>query len=219
MVQKLILFPFGGNAREAIATVEAINKKKRQWQIIGFADDNQAQWGKECCGYKVLGGQDILAEYPQAKVLAVPGSPANYLTRKKIIKGLKLAAGRFATIIHPSVTIAPDAVLGCNLLVMPNVVISNSVTIGDHCLILPNTVIAHESTIGNYCCIGSNVTISGNVRIGAECYIGSGTSIIDHISIGSRTLVGLGSNVINTIAPDLVVVGNPARIIKKGSQE
>ena len=46
---------------------------------------------------------------------------------------------------------------------------------------------------------------------------GSGTKIRDNISIGERTLVGLGSNVISDIGNDVIVAGNPARIIRKST--
>ena len=47
MVKKIILFPFGGNAREALSVIEAINRRKKTWQVIGFLDDNQDVWGRQ----------------------------------------------------------------------------------------------------------------------------------------------------------------------------
>ncbi len=215
MSKKLILFPFGGNAKESLMSLFAINEKTGEWDIAGFIDDDRSHHGQECCGVKVLGGREILGEFPEAFVLAVPGSPSNYLKRKDIIESLNLDDSRFATIIHPSVARAADAVVGRNTLIMPNVVISCEVRIGNHCVILPNTVVSHDSVVNDYCCIGSNVTISGSVTIGANCYIGSGTKMRESISIGEGTLVGLGSNVISDIGPGVIAVGSPARVIRQ----
>jgi sugar O-acyltransferase (sialic acid O-acetyltransferase NeuD family) len=215
MSKPLLLFPFGGNAKEALISIVAINSIKPEWDVVGFLDDNHAVHGKDYCGITVLGGRELLGSYAGAYVLAVPGSPKGYLRRKTIIDSLSLDRSRFATIIHPSVVRAPDAQIGCNTLLMSNVVISCGSRIGNHCIILPNTVLAHDSSIRDYGCIGSNVSISGSVTIGSECYIGSGVKIRENIRIGERTLIGLGSNVISDIEQDTVAVGNPARTIKK----
>jgi sugar O-acyltransferase (sialic acid O-acetyltransferase NeuD family) len=209
------LFPFGGNAREALLSVFAINERIKEWDILGFIDDDRSRHGKECCGIKVLGGREILKEFPDAFVLAVPGSPTSYSERKNIIGNLNLDESRFASIIHPSVVIAPDATIGCNTVIMPNVVISCGVSIGSHCVILPNTVVSHDSVMGDYCCVGSNVSVSGSVRIGSNCYIGSGTKLREDISIGEGTLVGLGSNVLSDIPAGVIAVGSPAKTIRR----
>jgi len=216
MSEKLILFPFGGNAREAVSfLMNDINDKR--WNILGFVDDNSSEWGRDCCGVKVLGGKDILGKYPDAYVLAVPGNPDNYLKRREIINGCELDDSRFCTVSHSSVIAARDAKIGYNTLLMPNVVIGCGVTVGNHCVVLPNTVIAHDSVIEDYCCIGANVTISGNNVIGEGCYIGSGSCVRDNILIGKMSLVGLGSNVVSNIEKGIVVAGNPAREIRKVS--
>jgi len=215
MLKKLILFPFAGNSREALLSILAINAKKKEWDVVGFIDDDPATHRKRCLGVKVLGGRKMLKKFPKAKVLAVPGSPHNFLKRKEIIENLKVDRERFATIIDPSVALSPDAKVGCNTLLMANVVISCAVTIGNHCIILPNTVVSHDSVVGDYCCIGSNVSISGNVTIGPMSYIGSGSRIRERVSVKKRTLIGLGANVISDMEEGVVAVGNPARAIRK----
>ena len=217
MPKKIILFPFGGNAREALLSIFAIRKIKKEWDITGFIDDNPSLLGKGCCGIKVLGGKKALKNHPGARVLAVPGNAGNYLKRRDIIDSLGIEDNRFATIIHPSVTVSPDAAIGRNTVLMSNVVVSCGVSVGNHCVILPNTVLSHDSVIGDYCCIGSNVTVSGKDIIGSECYIGSGVKIRENISIGKRSLLGLGANVVSDIEEGVVAVGNPARVMRKAA--
>ena len=214
MSKKLLVFPFGGNARESLISIFAMNGIKDHWDLLGFVDDNNSTHGEECCGISVLGGREIFLNNPDTYVLAVPGSPQNYTRRNEIITGLNLKESRFATIIHPSVIKAPDATIGYNTLIMSGVVVSCGVRIGNHCIILPNTVISHDSVVENFCCIGSNVSISGSVRIGSSCYIGSGTKVREDISIGNGTLIGLGSNVVTNIYAGVIAVGSPAIAIK-----
>ena len=215
MSKKLFLFPFGGNAREALLSVLAANEKNQEWDIMGFIDDDQAKHGKECCGVKVLGGKETIKRVVDAFILAVPGNPANYYKRADIIDSLQIDKSRFASIIHPSVVIAPDAMIGYNTLIMPNVVVSCGVKIGNHCIFLPNTIVSHDSVVGDYCCLGSNISISGSVKIDKNCYVGSGTKVRENVSVGERTLLGLGSNVLSDIGSEVIAAGNPAKVIKR----
>jgi sugar O-acyltransferase (sialic acid O-acetyltransferase NeuD family) len=217
MSKKLLLFPFGGNARESLLSIRAINAVRKEWDVLGFIDDDRSLHGKDYYGIPVLGGRELLREHAAAYILAVPGSPKGYLRRKAIIESLSIDESRFATIIHPSVVTAPDASIGYNTLLMPHVVVSCAVRIGSHCIVLPNTVIAHDSAVGDYCCIGSNVSISGAVSIGSECYIGSGAKVREDIRIGNRSLVGLGANVISDIEAGIVAVGNPAKALRQAT--
>lgn len=214
MSDKIFLFPFGGNAREALLSIFALNECEPRWDPVGFLDDDQARHGLECCGITVVGGREMLGVEPDAFLLAVPGSPTSYRSRQAVISGLPIDESRFATIIHPSVEVAPDARVGYNTIVMPNVFISSGVSVGNHCVILPNTVLSHDCEIGDYCCIGSNVSVSGSVRIGQGCYIGSGSRFREDISIGSGTLVGLGSAVLKNLPADVIAAGAPARVLK-----
>ncbi len=214
MSKPLLLFPFGGNAREALATIDAVNRAAREWDVIGFLDDDRTLHGKEYLGVKVLGGLRLLEERRDVHVLAVPGSPKGYLKRKQLLAALPVEASRFATIVHPTAVLAVDARVGYNTVVMAHVVVSCAARVGNHCIVLPNTVIAHDSSVGDYCCVGSNVSVSGMVAIGEECYVGSGVKIREKVTIGSKSLLGLGANVIRDVGERVVAVGNPARTIR-----
>lgn len=214
-IRDLIIFPCGGNARESLLTIIAQNELEPTWNVLGFIDDDESLWGKEYCGVKVLKGRSVLPNFPSTQILAVPGNPENFLRRSNIIALLGVRLDRFVTIIDPSARISPNAKIGKNTVLMANVVVSCSVEIGDHCIVLPNSVISHDSQVGDYTMVGSNVTISGSCKIGHTCYIGSGSKIKDHINVGPQCLVGIGSCVISDIPGKAVVVGNPARYLRK----
>ncbi|MCI0570214.1 MAG: NeuD/PglB/VioB family sugar acetyltransferase [Myxococcaceae bacterium] len=210
----LVLFPFNGNAREALAVIDAINRVRPTWKVLGFVDDDPALAGRELYGHRVLGGSRCLNEFPEARVLAVPGRPESYASRDGVIRKLALPPERFATLVHPSAEVGPGSVLGHNTLVMAGVVITVDVVIGNHCVVLPNTVISHDVRVGDFCLIGSNVSFSGGVQVEPQCYIGTGARILQGVTIGTRTLVGLGTVVLGSTAPGCAVVGNPGRVIR-----
>ena len=149
-MKDLFIFPFGGNARESLLTIQAQNRVRPTWNVLGFIDDNSSVWNKECCEIKVLGGKKYFNIYLEAKVIAVPGRADNYWLRKDIIQSLIITPKRFATLVHPIVDIAKDALIGINSVLMSGCVISTGVVIGNHCVVLPNTVISHDSHIGDY---------------------------------------------------------------------
>lgn len=207
MRKKLIIFPFNGNGLEAL---DCIDDKK--FEFIGFVDDTKEKQEKQINGFRVF-SRDLILKNPDAKILAVPGSPNSYKVRDKIIESLNLSPERFATVIHPKASVSNLAVIGHNVLLMAGVVITSNATIGNHVCILPNTVIHHDDRIGDYTLIGSNVTIAGYSEIGAFCYIGSGSRIINNITIGDGCLIGMGSNVIRSFSNNSKIVGNPARAL------
>ena len=203
-MQPLLIFPFNGNALEAVDCIGD------NFNLIGFVDDTLEKQGKTKFGKDVF-SRDALGKNKEYLVLAVPGSPTSFKIRHEIIAGLKIDEKRFATVIHPKASVSPMAKVGKNVLIMAGVVITSNAVIEDHVCILPNTVIHHDVVIKKYTLIGSNVSIAGGTEVGENCYIGSGTKIINNIKIGDRVLIGLGSNVIKSITNDSKVAGNPAR--------
>jgi len=206
-MKKLIIFPYNGNGLEAIDCIGD------QYELIGFADDTKEKQGLNQLGFEVF-SRDIITKYPEAFVLAVPGSPTSYMIRNQIIDNLQIPEERFAKVIHPNANVSKMSKIGYNTLLMAGVVVTSNSKIGNHVCVLPNSVVHHDSNIGDYTLIGSNVTIAGNTSVGSFCYVGSGSRIINGISVGNETLIGMGSNVIKSLPSKIKAVGNPARIIK-----
>ncbi|MGR5207595.1 serine O-acetyltransferase [Vibrio alfacsensis] len=83
-------------------------------------------------------------------------------------------------------------------------------------------VVLHKrSKIGKSCIIGTNVTIGGRSRsvgvpvIGDNVYIATGAKVLGDISIGANCVIGANSVVLTDIPENSVVVGVPARVIKR----
>jgi sugar O-acyltransferase (sialic acid O-acetyltransferase NeuD family) len=203
----LLVFPCNGNA------LEALDCLGDAFRLLGFVDDTPQKLGIGPAGIPVL-ARDALLKWPDAKVLAVPGSSTSFPARRAVIDSLNLPPERFATVVHPSARVSPMATIGHNVLLMAGVVVTSNAVIGDHVCVLPNTVIHHDVTIGAWTLVGSNVTIAGGTRIGENCYVGSGTSVMNGLRVGARSLIGLGSTVIRDCADDSRLAGNPARLLR-----
>ena len=204
--QPLLIFPYNGNGLEALDCIGSA------YQFIGFIDDTPEKLGIEPNGYRVM-NRSALTDFSDAKVLAVPGSPTSYQSRKELIESLGIPKERFATVIHPSACISPLASIGSNVLIMAGVIVTSNAIVGSHTCILPNTVIHHDVALGEWSLVGSNVVIAGHTVIEENCYIGSASNIMNGLHVGSRSLIGFGSNVVKNVEANTRVVGNPARKI------
>ena len=205
-MEPLLIFPYNGNGLEALDCLGT------SYRLLSFIDDSPDKQQRGVHGYLVR-SRLALAEYPQARVLAVPGSPNSFLSRRGVIDSLGIETDRFARVIHATARISPLATIGRNVLIMAGVVVTSNAIIGDHVCVLPNTVIHHDAVIGAWSLLGSNVTIAGSTRVGENCYIGSGSSVMHGLHIGERALVGIGSNVLRDVQAGTRVAGNPARAL------
>ena len=93
------------------------------------------------------------------------------------------------------------------------------VTFGDNCLLAPNVSIftaghpLHPDSRNSGYEYGMDVTIGDNV------WIGGGSIVCPGVTIGSNCVIGAGSVVTRDIPDWSLAVGNPARVIRKITEE
>lgn len=108
------------------------------------------------------------------------------------------------------------------------------VRIGDHCLILPGVRIqsAAEIVLGDDCMIAAGAYITdadwhglydrtqeGGARapvvLEKNVWVGEGACVLKGVTIGENSVVGARAVVADDVPPNVVVAGNPARIVKR----
>jgi UDP-3-O-[3-hydroxymyristoyl] glucosamine N-acyltransferase len=75
--------------------------------------------------------------------------------------------------------------------------------------------IAHGVQIGRNSLIIADAMIGGSAVIGENVWIAPSSSIINKGSLGNNSLVGMGAVVIKPVNEKEVVVGNPAKVLRK----
>lgn len=75
--------------------------------------------------------------------------------------------------------------------------------------------VAHGVRIGKNCQIVALTCIGGGVVIEDGAYIGIGAGIRNQITIGEGALIGMGAVVVKDVDPGAVVIGNPAKPMRR----
>lgn len=87
--------------------------------------------------------------------------------------------------------------------------------IGDHTMIGPNVVIA----TGGHPLLPElrqkGYQYNAPVHIGKNCWIGAGAIIVPGITIGDHSVIGAGSVVTKDIPSNVLVVGNPCKVLRE----
>lgn len=61
----------------------------------------------------------------------------------------------------------------------------------------------------------TGVTSGGNIRLGPNCWLGSSVTVLKGVTIGYGSIIGAASVVTRDVPPFSVVVGSPARVVKR----
>lgn len=59
------------------------------------------------------------------------------------------------------------------------------------------------------------VEISGSVKIGKNTWIGPNSSLMQKIKVGENTIIGIGTNVLKSSAENEILMGNPAKSLRR----
>jgi len=107
------------------------------------------------------------------------------------------------------------------------------IRVGDFCLICPGVRIgsAHEITIGDNCMLASGAYVTDSdwhdiynritigrtepVRIEDNVWVGDSAIICKGVTLGQNSIIGAGSVVVNSVPPNCIAAGNPARVVKQ----
>jgi acetyltransferase-like isoleucine patch superfamily enzyme len=73
----------------------------------------------------------------------------------------------------------------------------------------------HESKLGDGVHLAPGSTLCGCVEVGDFAFVGAGAIIMPNVSIGKNSIVGAGAVVTKDVPENVLVYGNPARIIRK----
>lgn len=132
--------------------------------------------------------------------------------RKKVVSNFE--GKMHPALIHESAVVSSSAILGKGTVMMANASVNSESAIGEHCIINTGATVEHDCILGNFVHISPNAALAGGVEIGEGTHVGIGAVIIPGIKIGKWSTIGAGAVILKDIPDNVVVVGNPGRIIR-----
>ena len=98
----------------------------------------------------------------------------------------------FATVIHPSATIAGSAKIGRGVQVMAGCILQTNVVIADNVIINTRASIDHDSVVGAHAHIAPGAILCGGVTVGECAHVGPGAVLIQNCSVPYKGFVRAG---------------------------
>jgi maltose O-acetyltransferase len=89
------------------------------------------------------------------------------------------------------------------------------ITIGDDVQVGPNVQLLTPTHPVDPALRRSGIEGAGPITIGDNVWLGGGVIVLAGVTIGDNSVVGAGSVVTKDVPADVVVVGNPARVIRR----
>lgn len=199
----MYLFGASGHAKVIIDSLTASGIT-----IRGLFDDNPDI--KSLLKYPVFGpfDKDILGD--DSLIISV-GFNDN---RKKIVDRLSSNIV-YGWAIHPSAIISEYASVGEGSVVMQGAIIQSCTRIGKHCIVNTAASVDHDCVIEDYAHISPNATLCGGITVGEGSQVGAGAVVIPGIRIGSWSMVAAGAVVLRDVPDNVLVMGNPARVVRQ----
>ena len=177
---------------------------------------------------KALSGQLYSADDPELRRLHLRSKklfgkfnktdPSNEKKLAKIIKQLFGKTGEKIR-VHPPFYCD----YGCNIEVGENffanygctILDVNKVKIGKNCMLAPNVRILSATHPVRAEERYNGVELGFPITIGDNCWIGGGAIINPGVTLGNNVVVGSGAVVTKSFGDNVVLAGNPARVIKE----
>jgi sugar O-acyltransferase (sialic acid O-acetyltransferase NeuD family) len=217
----IAVFGSSGISRETAFLIEDINNHSLTsiFDFLGFVEDNSEKIGKKVSKYEIVTCDDQFAdfskEFPVLGVALPIGLPK---IKRKIHENVLVALDNiaFPNLIHPSVSLHQDTVkMGIGNIVTAGVRFTCDIEIGNFNLFNLNSTIGHDVIIEDFCVINPGATVSGGVKIKNEVLIGTGANILQYNTLNTKSVVGAGAVVSKNVSENTVVVGVPAKPLKR----
>jgi sugar O-acyltransferase (sialic acid O-acetyltransferase NeuD family) len=211
-LKDVVILGGGGFAREVWWVLEESNLQRKEWNILGFIDENPEAKGRTLCNLPVLGGFDWFRPRPnRPHVICGVGSNA---TRRKFAAQAHELGLEFCTAIHPSARMSRFVEVGIGSVICAGNTLTTQIVIGAQVNVNLHCTIGHDARIGDFCNISPGVHLSGYVVLEEGVDVGTGVAVLPGKKVGRGSVIGSGAVVTSDIPPFSVALGVPAKVTR-----
>jgi sugar O-acyltransferase (sialic acid O-acetyltransferase NeuD family) len=146
------------------------------------------------------------------------GNP-NGFRRIELYNKLKNEFGFLHTsLIDKTAILRSPYLIGAGVQIHPGVVVMPRSMVGSFVILNTKSLVEHECILEDGVELGPGAILCGCVTVGKCSWIGAGAVVRQRITIGDNSIVGAGAVVVKDVPSNVIVVGNPARILKYNKQ-
>ncbi len=207
----------GGLGKEVYILIEEINNKYPAFIIKGFIDADKSK-------KQVKIGDKIIEVFDEQKFLEdnrnnsdihlaiAIGSPNNIKKVSTFYKeNTKFV---FPNLIHPTAQYRANTIkMNEGNVISANSILSIDVELDSFNFINLNCTIGHDTSMGSCNVINPGVNLSGGLIVGNNNLFGTNSTVLQYLQIGSDNIISAASFVSKDVNNNLILVGNPARVM------
>lgn len=172
-----------------------------------------AEWDMDGIG-PVYRWEDLPAELYSVP-FAVPWIAPGW-RRERVDAALRKGLSPIGLLSDPTAVLPRALTVGAGVYINAGAVIGAQTILGDNAFVNRNASLGHHNRLEDYATVGPGATIAGRVRVGRGTFIGAGAAIASGVTIGANTIIASGASIYRDIPSNVLVAGNPFRIVKTG---
>jgi sugar O-acyltransferase (sialic acid O-acetyltransferase NeuD family) len=206
-MSRLVLVGDSGLAREVLSVERGLGR----YDTVAMLDDEPKRWGRIVDGVEVIGPVELAGEPSVGDIVLCIGAGE---ARRRVVERLSalcVTGDRYATVIHPSVTVPPSCEVGFGSVLLAGVVLTADVHVEHHVVVMPNVTLTHDNVLRDYATVCAGVSLGGSVTVGEAAYVGMNASVRQGVHVGAESTLGMGAVLLEDLPAGQTWAGVPAR--------
>lgn len=208
LMKRTLIVGAGGLGRQIAQWLRDINSVQPTYQVAGYLTFGDGP--PDPLAVPVVGSTRTYEPREGEVFVCALGNPDE---KRQATQILKSRGARFATVIHPSATIADHCVIGEGVVLFPNVAVCANASVGNFVTVMFSGM-GHDSKVGDFATICSGCEIAGHAEVGEGAYMDLGAIMVPHKKVGAGAYVAPGSIVVRNVRQGTSVSGNPAKVAR-----